>query len=131
MQAGCHCCTDHELWSQRAIAFQPTLAPSLPCHAALSALRALDLSANRLAGPALLAADFPACGARLTALRLGGNRLADVASWLGPLPSLLHLDVSSNELASLEGLAAAAPLLQASGGGLGGGAGCGASTRCC
>lgn len=95
----------------------------MPCRAGLSALRALDLSAIRLTGAALLAADFPACGARLTALRLGGNRLADVASWLVPLPSLLHLDVSRNELASLEGLAAAAPLLQASGA-AGAGLGC-------
>ena len=91
------------------------LAPCKPlpsCNAALSALRALDVSGNRLTSATLLAAHLPACGARLTALRLGGNRLEDVASWMGPLPSLLHLDVSGNEVESLDGLAAAAPLLQ-------------------
>lgn len=61
-----------------------------------------------------MAADFPACGAHLTALRLGGNCLSDVASWMGPLPSLIHLDISGNAVESLDGLAAAAPLLQVS-----------------
>ena len=85
---------------------------SLPSLAALTTLRQLDLSANRLTSAALAAADLGGCAARLTSLRLGGNQLADLASWMGVLPSLLHLDVSGNLIASLAGLETAAPLLQ-------------------
>lgn len=52
-------------------------------------------------------------GAQLTCLRLAGNsELTELGSWLGPLPSLLRLEVSGCGLHSLEGLEAAAPLLQ-------------------
>jgi Leucine-rich repeat (LRR) protein len=85
---------------------------SLPSLAALTALRQLDLSANRLTSAALAAAELGGCAACLTSLRLGGNQLTDLASWIGVLPSLLHLDVSGNAIASLAALETAAPLLQ-------------------
>ena len=85
---------------------------SLPSLAALTALRQLDLSGNRLTSAALEAAGLGAWAARLTSLRLGGNQLTDLASWVGVLPSLLHLDISANAIASLAGLETTAPLLQ-------------------
>ncbi|KAL4434143.1 hypothetical protein ABPG75_000584 [Micractinium tetrahymenae] len=87
---------------------------SLPSLAGLPALVSLDLSANRLSSAAMAAAGLHAGAcAQLTSLRLADNhQLAELGTWLGPLPSLLRLDVSGCGLRSLEGLQAAAPLLQ-------------------
>lgn len=87
----------------------PPAAPQLP--AALAALQLLDLSGKGLTSADLAAAGLAAGAPHLTALALRHNRLADLSSWIGPLPSLLHLDVAGNCLSSLEGLAGAAPLL--------------------
>ena len=88
-------------------------AAALSTSAGLTALRRLDLSGNQLTSAGLAATGLAACGgARLTSLCLSGNRLTDLASWMGPLPSLLHMDVGGNAITGLQGLAQAAPLLQ-------------------